>query len=108
MGRKEIIKMKALSIQEPYASEILRGEKTIEYRSWNTKYRGDLLICASANPKAGFYGRAVCIVNLYDVKIYFGEDYNWYLKDVREVEHFPVKGKLGFFNVDVPESAIRK
>ena len=43
--------MKALSIQNPYAHIILCGEKTIENRTWKTKYRGDLLICSSASPK---------------------------------------------------------
>ena len=38
--------MKALSIQNPYAHIILCGEKTIENRTWKTKYRGDLLIHA--------------------------------------------------------------
>jgi hypothetical protein len=29
---------------------ILQGHKTIEVRSWQTEYRGDLLICSSAKP----------------------------------------------------------
>ena len=40
--------MKVLSIQQPYASLIMLGFKTIETRSWATKYRGELLIHASA------------------------------------------------------------
>lgn len=39
--------MKALSIKEPYASLICRGVKTIETRSFKTKYRGELYIHAS-------------------------------------------------------------
>jgi len=40
-------KMKALSIKQPWAELILRGRKTIELRSWNTRYRGYFLIHAS-------------------------------------------------------------
>lgn len=39
--------MKVLSIQQPWASLIVAGHKKIETRSWNTKYRGELLIHAS-------------------------------------------------------------
>lgn len=39
--------MKVLSIQQPWASLIVQGHKRIETRSWNTKYRGDILIHAS-------------------------------------------------------------
>lgn len=42
--------MKALSVKNPWAELIARGEKTIETRTWKTSYRGDLLICASAKP----------------------------------------------------------
>ena len=38
--------MKAISIKNPYATQILRGSKVIEYRSWDTKHRGDLLVCS--------------------------------------------------------------
>lgn len=39
--------MKALTIHSPWANAIAFGEKTIECRSWRTRYRGPLLICAS-------------------------------------------------------------
>lgn len=39
-------KMKAISIEQPYAQLILDGRKTIENRSWTTSYRGPLAICA--------------------------------------------------------------
>lgn len=38
---------KAISLWEPWASAIRVGAKTWETRSWPTKYRGDLLICAA-------------------------------------------------------------
>jgi len=38
--------MKVLTIQQPWASLIVGGYKRFEFRSWKTKYRGDLLIHA--------------------------------------------------------------
>lgn len=60
------MKMKAISIQQPYAHWILLGEKEYEYRTWSTDHRGDLLICSSANPKieGTISGHALCIVNV--------------------------------------------
>ena len=37
----------ALSIRQPWAELILRGEKNIETRTWNTKFRGEFLIHTS-------------------------------------------------------------
>lgn len=34
--------MKALTIHQPYAELIRRGEKVIENRTWPTSYRGPL------------------------------------------------------------------
>lgn len=39
--------MKVLTIRQPYASLIAYGIKKYEFRSWRTKYRGDILIQAS-------------------------------------------------------------
>jgi hypothetical protein len=44
--------VKTLSIRQPFASLICRGIKTIENRSWDTSYRGKLLIHASGKPLA--------------------------------------------------------
>ena len=38
--------MKALTICQPYAHLIVRGEKRVENREWPTRYRGTLLIHA--------------------------------------------------------------
>lgn len=40
--------MKCLSLKQPFAELILRGRKTIELRTWNTRFRGRFLIHASA------------------------------------------------------------
>ena len=108
--------MKALSVRNPYAHLIMVGEKELEFRTWQTDYRGDLLICSSANPKIKntICGHALCVVKLHEVFEVtkdnykdFGLDekpdgklYAWQLIDVRLIKPFPVKGKLNFFNVD--------
>ena len=38
--------MKALTICQPYSELICRGEKRVENRTWDTRYRGPLLIHA--------------------------------------------------------------
>ena len=54
--------MKALSVKQPFAHFIERGMKTIETRTWATKYRGDILIHASKKPHQGD-----CIVNMQEL-----------------------------------------
>lgn len=39
--------LKVLSVQQPFADDIIFGDKEIEYRSWKTDYRGPLWIHAS-------------------------------------------------------------
>lgn len=110
--------MKALSVRNPWAHLIMCGEKEFEFRSWRTDYRGDLLICSSANPKIKntICGHALCVVRLNDVievttknyrdfelersDLTGGKLYAWQLTDVRVIKPLPVKGKLNFFNVD--------
>ena len=111
--------MKALSIRQPYANEILIGQKKIELRTWSTSWRGDLLICSSAKPDAntngGMYplGAAICIVKLVDVRpmkrkdckaldtdILWLDGLCWILADVRPVQPVGIKGKLRLFEVD--------
>jgi hypothetical protein len=43
--------MKVISLLQPWASLVVHGHKLIETRSWNTKYRGELLIHASISKK---------------------------------------------------------
>ncbi len=39
--------MKCLSLKQPYAELVVSGRKTVELRSWNTKFRGRFLVHAS-------------------------------------------------------------
>ena len=38
--------MKVLTIKQPWATLIMQGDKKYEFRSWQTKYKGELLIHA--------------------------------------------------------------
>lgn len=83
--------MKVLSIKEPFASLIKERIKTVETRSWKTKYRGEIYIHASLKKinikderikkllellpnKDMQYGHIICKCNLIDC-IYMDEDY---------------------------------
>jgi hypothetical protein len=105
--------VKAISVKEPWASKIMFGEKTIETRTWKTNYRGEILICASANPKSDYSGKALAIASIVECRpmvkadekkaccpIYPGA-YAWLLSDVKRIEGFPVKGRLGIFDVEM-------
>jgi hypothetical protein len=39
--------MKCLSLKQPYAELLVSGKKTIECRTWSTRFRGEFLIHAS-------------------------------------------------------------
>ncbi len=41
------MKIKALSLRQPYAELVVIGKKSIELRTWSTKYRGEFLIHAA-------------------------------------------------------------
>ena len=108
--------MRAISIRNLFAHEIMCGLKEYEFRAWKTDYRGNLLICSSANPKIinTISGHALCIVRLDEIiqitprnyKEYGldckpdGKMYAGHLTDDRVIKPFPVKGKLNFFEVD--------
>ncbi len=107
--------VKAISILPEYAADIFDGFKTVEWRSWKTNYRGDLLICASSRKLKGcISGYALCMVELVDVvpftKKHLGgalmdsvpdpAGYAWLLKNVRLIKPFPYKGKLHLYDVD--------
>ena len=93
--------MKALSVRGDYVLDMIAGKKKIEYRTWYTKYRGDLLMCSTARKVAGSApGYAICIVNLYNIEYSELDDlYYWHIKDVRPIEPIHVKGQLKLFNV---------
>lgn len=122
---------RALTVKQPYAtalatiayedSGIRYGVKSIEVRSKNTHYRGDVMICASASPEVHGLesGCSIALVDLYDVKkckdftpedwentrIPYAEQhkykkcFGWMMRNPRRVIEFPVKGQLGLFHL---------
>jgi len=118
--------MKVLSIKQPYAELIVSGKKSIEIRSWNTKFRGEFLIHASLVPdktamiKYNFTDLPTGVIigksTLLDVKEYstsqeFKKDQNkhlattygkcgFILTNSKRIKSIPAKGKLGFWNFD--------
>ena len=111
--------MKALTIYGIYADCTAAGVKTVEWRSWKTNYRGELLICANAlNPPEWrdlFITRhAICTVQLADcvtftkehhVGYYYdnppNDGYAWLLENVQFIKPVQIKGKQRIFNVDI-------
>jgi len=115
--------VKALSVRQPWASLIGSGRKTIELRSWPTKYRGPLLICSAVRRWTGDAplvepieliaepprGVTIAVVELVDVRRATAEDvrgacseppadwYAWVLRDPRTVKQVAVSGRLGLF-----------
>lgn len=105
--------MKALSIKEPWITAIAEGKKTIETRTWQTTYRGPILLVGSKKPKGPYSGLAACKATLVDCRRMTKADgraaccqrypgaYSWVLQDVEKVpEPFYVKGQLGLYEVD--------
>lgn len=110
--------MKALSIRLPYSMLIADKAKTIEWRSWNTTHRGDILIHSSSYMPSelkgiGINSLALCIAELVDV-VPFGYNhlesacmdfmpepagYAFILENIRIIEPFYLKGKTKLFDV---------
>jgi len=100
--------MKCLSIKQPYADLIVSGKKSIELRTWNTKFRGEFLIHASKkidkeacdinniDSDSLAIGAILGKANLYDVKFYknknsFSRDRSKHLASSNYADH-----KYGF------------
>jgi hypothetical protein len=106
--------VKALSIKQPWANLIASGQKTIETRLWATDYRGPLLIVSSKAPPIKPAGYALAIAELVDCRLMTGSDevaahcelypnaYAWVLANVRSIEPFSVRGRLGLYDVEYP------
>ena len=85
-----------------YVMDMIAGKKKIEYRTWQTKYRGPLLMCSTTKKVAGAApGYAVCVVNLKSIEWSdFDEEFHWNIELRDLIEPVPVKGQLKLFNVD--------
>lgn len=107
--------MKAISLRQPWANLIASGEKTIETRTWETRYRGPLLIVSSKLPNIPPAGYALAVADLLDCRPMTKQDeaaarcaiypsaIAWVLGNVRRVRVFPVKGQPGIYDVNIPK-----
>ena len=107
--------MKCISVKQPWANLISNGNKTIETRTWNTNYRGELLIASSKKPDVYPAGCVVALATLIDCRDMELEDEDfaccqyrdglkaWVLDNIRKVRPIPIKGQLGIY-----ESGINK
>lgn len=117
--------MKALSIYSTYASAIACCLKVIELRSWETSYRGDILICSATKDKNNkelkdkfIFGKAIAVATLRDCRkfqeherlfTFMPDDvnlegmYSWELDNIRPIKPIPVRGQQRIFNVDIKD-----
>ena len=109
----EYILGRSLVVKQPYADQILTGEKPVEYRSWATPYRGPLVILASHKPDPDACGDlgitlaqakrrsgcVVCLVTLDDVQGSEG-NWEWILSNPVRLPPFECLGKLKIFPTD--------
>lgn len=89
--------MKVLSILQPWASLVVTGHKTIETRSWATKYRGELLIHASKKIPTD----PQLYINIHDLCTKSGFESNWH-----KLPFGAIIGKVNLVDVQRMESGI--
>lgn len=120
---------RALSVKQPYAGLLVEeayrehgmvyAMKSIEVRRSKLTYRGDVVICSSAEPvlEGQLSGACLGIVEIYGCKKVeeFTEDdwrktcipkekrpatgYGWLMRNPRRVIEFPVKGQLSLWTL---------
>lgn len=110
--------MRALSIRQPFVESILRGTKNIEYRSWQVKEPGPLLVHASNtraepeafadagidSPDALPYGMLVGVVDVVACLQDENGDFEWLLAHPRRfAQSVPYKGASSIFRVPITE-----
>jgi hypothetical protein len=117
--------MKVLTIRQPWAWLIVHGYKDIENRSWEPRYRGPLLIQASASarrrrdledarrllgrrlspelPERFETGGIIGIAQLTKCVArssskWFSGEIGWKLTEAKPLRFIPLKGRLGLFD----------
>lgn len=114
--------MRAITIRQPWAELIVRGEKDVENRSWRTHHRGPLLIHAGARayresfaehgvPDDAERSAIIGVVEVVDctqerTSAWHEEgSWGWYLAGPRRFRTpIPIKGRRGLF--DVPDRKV--
>lgn len=115
-----------LSVKDPYATMIAQGKKTIELRSRDVKFRGQIIICCSSTPQTGSSGHAIAVSELYDTKRAkdltpeewdmtgipalgrpaYSKKVAWMLRDSKPIKPVPVKGQLGIYRIALSKGDI--
>lgn len=122
--------MRAITIQQPWASAIIQRGNDVENRTWVTNYRGPLLIHAGktrkrlADYRDGWpkgvplldesqmaFGAVIGIATLVDCvtrsrSVWFSGPYGFCLSEIRRITPIPAAGKLGLWVPD-PELLAR-
>jgi len=109
------VTMRLLTVQQPWADLIADGRKTLELRSWTTKYRGPVLILAAMGvtrhehswPVSARRGLVVAEVVLLDVRVATQSDeagacllppsgsFAWHIRLTRRPPSVRWRGTLG-------------
>ena len=116
--------MKAISVRQPWSWLICHGFKDIENRTWRTEYRGPVLIRASKTYDDSIQGEHEClngidvpesqsfdfggIVGVAEItdcisassSPWFSGPFGFVIRNARPLPFMPVRGQLGFFEVD--------
>lgn len=107
--------MKVLTIREPWATMIMEGKKTIETRTWTTRYRGSILLHASKTPESKISGCIFAVAKLINCRPMTKEDekpagckvypkaQSWILYAVRPLKLRKISGKLGIWSISTKE-----
>lgn len=124
--------MRCLSVCQPFADLIVSGRKTIELRRWNTGFRGEFLVHAALRVRSGdaarlgmggkfVTGAIIGVAEIYGVKPYESDSqresdsalhlapgntsrYGFLLRNAKALRiPIPYRGRLGFFEADLPE-----
>jgi len=114
--------VKAITIRQPWAELIVRGDKDVENRSWRTRHRGPLLIHAGVTadrasfqqygvPESAARGAIIGVVELVEVtrtrssEWHADGQWGWYLARARRfAKPIPLKGRRMLF--EVPTRAV--
>jgi len=98
---QELVKLKGLSLRQPWPEQILRGEKTEEFRKIPTKHRGRIYIYASLgrledeeqlSEEYGYdvdslpRGVVVGTVEITDCELQPEGDYGWFLANPQRID----------------------
>jgi hypothetical protein len=107
--------IRALSIKQPYPHKIFHEGKDVENRDWATKGRGWVIVHAGVSktelcmelpqeaemPRGGVVGmmKIVDCVDSMESRWFYGK-YGFVIGEAFPLPLIPVKGALGFFNLD--------